>query len=196
MIEWNLTYIIDLVSIVGYTLITLAYVVNNLGSFFYLEINGNEPLVPNKKNISVKCPICGHNHIWYKCPLLHLLGAVCLLYLIVYLTLHEPNAPPIIEPGVSQVSETFNKIDLNRLPDIYTIRQYSYLVSLLRSNLSQSIQDQQFFNDVLQSIRKGVLEESIVDAVWISFIQSNNMHEIDIFIKFCNDSVFNRAMAR
>ena len=59
----------------------------------------------------------------------------------------------------------FNKVYLDSLPEVYKIKQYSYLLSLLKSNLTQSESDQQFLADILQALRKGVLEEPIVDGV-------------------------------
>jgi hypothetical protein len=161
-----------------------------------LETNKDEILNTDNKNISGKCPICGHNHLWYKCPLLHLLGAVCVIYVIVYLTVSGTTPAPLPETTSIPLPEVFNKVYLDSLPEVYKIKQYSYLLSLLKSNLTQSESDQQFLADILQALRKGVLEEPIVDGVWLDFIHGNNNHDINTFIKFCNDSWLNRAMAR
>ena len=208
----NISHSIGLVKIVAYTVLklpALAYIINKLGTLFItiyilmLEKNKDEDLNADNKNISGKCPICGHNHLWYKCPLLHLLGAVCVLYVIVYLNVSGTTPAPLPEtpallpetPAVP-LPEVFNKVYLDSLPEVYKIKQYSYLLSLLKSNLTQAESDQQFLADILQALRKGVLDEPIVDGVWLDFIYGNNKHDINTFINFCNNSVLSRAMAR
>jgi len=78
-----------------------------------------------------------------------------------------PGAPSIPLPGAPSIPlpEVFTTVYLNSLPEVCTIKAYSYLLSLLRSNLSDSNNDQQFLADILQALRTGVLEEPVVDAV-------------------------------
>jgi hypothetical protein len=68
----NITHSIVIMTSVAYTVLklpALVYIINRLGTLFItiyilmLETNKDEILNTDNKNISGKCPICGHNHL-------------------------------------------------------------------------------------------------------------------------------------
>jgi hypothetical protein len=68
----NISHSVVLINIVAYTVLklpALAYIINRLGTLFIniyilmLETKKAENLNAENKNISDKCPICGHNHL-------------------------------------------------------------------------------------------------------------------------------------